>query len=101
MICEHLAPLLDHLQQGEMPEQFVYPPPASEQPRPRTRWYFDCILDLRRLRKRFDLPEFVADEATWGTHAGEEQGFHCRQDDVWLMGHHPLYRGVRKVPRVG
>lgn len=98
VICEHLRALRDELMAAGIPEQFVHPPPLSQPQEPRRTWYFECVLDVERLRRRYDLPDFVVDEGHWGTHDGEELGFHCEPDDSWILGHHPHYRAVRRVP---
>jgi hypothetical protein len=98
MICEHLRPLRDELLEAGIPEQLAYPPPKGQPQEPGRTWYFECVLQTDALRRRFDLPDFVVDEGHWGTHGGGELGFHCEPDDSRVLGHHPHYRAVRKVP---
>jgi hypothetical protein len=86
MLCEHLRELEQALMDEGIP--VTYRGQAwSENCR---EWvYFDCILDLPGLRKRFSLPEIVQDHEHLGTHDGNEQGFYCSECHDGVMGLHP------------
>ena len=51
--------------------------------------YFDCVLDLVKLRERFGLPGHVSDHEHRGTHDGSEKGFYCQNHKDGVMGLHP------------
>ena len=51
--------------------------------------YFDCVLDLAALRKRFSFADCVHDHEHIGTHDGCEQGFYCSECHDGIMGKHP------------
>jgi len=51
--------------------------------------YFDVLLSMPEIRKRFDLPQHVRDHKHLGTHDGAEAGFVCELHDDAIMGVHP------------
>jgi hypothetical protein len=86
MICEHLQEL----------EQAMIADGAREVYRGRPwgqncrEWvYFDGVLDLAGLRKRFALADCVVDHVHRGTHDGCEAGFECTVHHDGIMGVHP------------
>ena len=96
MICEHLRPLFDELEDALIAKQGVKNdnPPFDI----RRYWSFHCVLQLKPLRSRLGLPDFVVDDIHQGTHDGEWQGFVCERHDSGLYGHHPAYG--RDYPRI-
>ena len=94
-MCEHLQPLERELIEAGIPETFRGRAWTSHC----REWvYFDCFLDLRRLRERLSLPEFVVDHEHLGTHDGQEAGFVCEKCQDAIMGVHKQYR--RNMPIV-
>lgn len=51
--------------------------------------YFDCVLDLVKLRAAFALPAHVIDHEHRGTQDGNEKGFYCQNHKDGVMGLHP------------
>lgn len=95
MTCEHLIDLENALIADGIKETFR----GEAWGRNCREWvYFDCILDLPALRKRFSLPPCVKDHEHLGTHDGCEQGFYCSQCYDGIMGVHPK-QAERKVFR--
>ena len=60
--------------------------------------YFDITLDLARLRRTFDLPDFIEEHRHKGTHDGQEAGVVCTHCQDGVMGHHPSYRSHPTFP---
>ena len=86
MVCEHLRDLEQALVSAGIPETFR----GQAWSRNCREWvYFECILDLENLRKRFSLPEVVQDHDHVGTHDGCERGFYCSACHDGIMGLHP------------
>jgi hypothetical protein len=92
-ICEHLRDLEQALLDAGFRETFRGQPWSKNC----REWvYFDCILDLPSLRKRFSLSEVVQDHDHVGTHDGCERGFYCSECHDGIMGSHPSQgAGVR------
>jgi hypothetical protein len=90
MTCEHLRALEQALVDAHIHETHrgrVWSDNCRE-------WtYFDCILDLVSLRKRFGLGEIVKDHDHQGTHDGCERGFICSRCHDGIMGAHPSQGG--------
>jgi hypothetical protein len=57
--------------------------------------YFDCVLDLSSLRKRFLFADCVENHSHIGTHDGCEQGFYCTKCLDGIMGAHPHQSGKK------
>ncbi len=95
MVCEHLRPLEEALQAKGFAE--TYRGQAwSEACR---EWvYFDCCLDVVKVRERFAFDTCVTDHQHLGTHDGQEAGFYCTAHQDGVMGHHPAYAAHNKVP---
>jgi hypothetical protein len=93
MTCEHLRELEQALLDAGIAETYrgqAWSDNCRE-------WvYFDCILDLRSLRKRFRLGEIVKDHDHRGTHDGCERGFYCSQCHDGIMGCHPSHGAKRE-----
>ena len=88
MTCSHLSELERALLDAGVPET-SRGQAWSENCR---EWvYFDCILDLIRLRARFGLPDVVRDHDHVGTHDGCERGFDCTECRDGIMGRHPIH----------
>lgn len=93
MLCEHLRPLEEALIQAGIEETFR----GKAWSRNCREWvYFRCVLNRDSLRKRFDLPPFVADHEHLGTHDGQEAGFICEICQEGIMGIHPHFHGFPK-----
>lgn len=89
MTCEHLKDLEKAIIADGIKETFR----GQAWGRNCREWvYFDCILDLAGLRKRFSLPSSVEDHEHIGTHDGCEKGFYCTVCKDGIMGLHPKQR---------
>ncbi len=51
--------------------------------------YYDCVLDLGKLAKRFNFPECVEVHINNDDKSGLEAGFFCTQCKDAVMGVHP------------
>lgn len=51
--------------------------------------YFDCFLDLKQLRRNYDLPEFVIAHLNNDPRSGMEAGLVCRMCNDAIIGLHP------------
>jgi hypothetical protein len=48
--------------------------------------YFNCVIDLGAVRRRFSLPPCVEDRTHRGTHDGSERGLMCVVCQDAIMG---------------
>lgn len=48
--------------------------------------YYNCIMDVDELRRKFALPSTIETHSHRGTHDGSELGFICRTCGTGLMG---------------
>jgi len=90
MVCEHLRPLELALIAAGFRETYR----GSPWSRNCREWvYYDCVLTLPELRKRFLLSSCVSDHVHRGTHDGTEAGFVCDEHHDAVMGVHPATAG--------
>ena len=59
--------------------------------------YFDCVLDIDRIRADFDLVSCVEKHEHVGTHDGQELGLVCTICNDGIMGRHPEISPNAKV----
>ncbi len=86
MVCEHLAIIEQALLNANVAVNFQGQA-WSKQCR---QWvYFDCILDIPRLRNDFELAPCVDDHEHFGTHDGQELGIVCKTCLDGIIGIHP------------
>ena len=50
--------------------------------------YYECLLDLAEIRRRFDLDGCVVEHENFSTHEGQEEGFYCEVHFDGVMGFH-------------
>ena len=86
MLCEHLAELEQSLLRANISE--TYRGQAWSE-KCRVWVYFDCVLDIPRLRADFDLASCVEVHEHRGTHDGQELGLVCTTCSDGVMGKHP------------
>jgi hypothetical protein len=96
MVCEHLSPLEKALIDRGIGVTFrgqAWSMNCRE-------WvYFDCFLDIRKIRRHISLPEFVHDHSHRGTHDGQELGLVCTVCHDGIMGSYepmnekPVFQG--------
>lgn len=93
-MCEHLKQLDDDLQQKGIRETF-----RGQAWSDNTReWvYYDCILDLEGIQKKYQFPDFVKVHINNDNRSGLEAGFYCEKCQDGVMGHHPSLAGKVKV----
>jgi hypothetical protein len=94
-MCEHLIALENELKAQNIKETYRGQP-WSDNCR---EWvYFDCALDLERIRKRYNFPDFISTHVNNDSRSGLEAGFVCDQCHDAIMGHHPsLASGKIKI----
>jgi hypothetical protein len=82
-MCEHLLALENEILKEGIKE--TYRGPAwGEGTR---EWaYFDCYLDTDKLRKRFNLPDFITCHVNNDPKSGLEEGFVCEKCKDAIMG---------------
>jgi len=86
MTCEHLIELETAIKAAGFEETYRG---AAWSENCREWVYFDCILELDAIRRKFELAVCVHDHAHRGTHDGSEAGLVCDVHKDALMGHHP------------
>lgn len=86
-MCEHLLPLDNELKERRIKETFRGQPWSNN-----TReWvYFDCVLMVDEIKKRYNFPDFVSVHVNDDNKSGMEKGFYCELCMDGVMGHHPL-----------
>jgi hypothetical protein len=86
MVCDHLRSLEEALIAAGFRETLR----GAVWSRNCREWvYYDCVLALPELRKRFPLAACVVDHVHRGTHDGSEAGFVCNLHNDAVMGVHP------------
>ena len=93
-LCEHLVAVRDYIvaQGGKI--TYVGTPWSRNC---RTWVYFDVVLDVDSLRKRFELPPSIVSHSHLGTHDGHEQGLVCQEHHDAVMGPHPKMSSAKIV----
>jgi hypothetical protein len=87
-MCEHLIELERELKTKRIKETFRGLP-WSDNCR---EWvYYDCVLNLERVRSRFKFPDFVVDHVNADMKSGMEAGFVCEQCKDGVIGVHPQF----------
>ena len=85
-LCEHLRPLGEHLRAAG------YSVTHAGQPWSRNcrYWvYFNTVLDVDELRRRFALPATVVTHSNDDPRSGLERGLVCELDHDAVIGRHP------------
>lgn len=92
-MCEHLKRLDIELQERGIKEIFRGQAWSNN-----TReWvYYDCVLNLDKLRSRYNFPDFIKTHINDDNKSGMEAGFYCDQCKDGVMGIHPHF-GQGKV----
>ncbi len=87
-MCEHLEKLDQDLKSKGIKETF-----RGQAWGDGTReWvYYDCLLDLEAVRKRYNFPSFVIIHINDDNKSGMEAGFYCELCTDGVMGHHPHF----------
>lgn len=82
-MCEHLSELENELKRLGITETCrgqVWTKNCRE-------WaYFDCYLDIEKLRQRFHLPDFIKHHTNDDMKSGLEEGFVCELCNDAIMG---------------
>ena len=53
--------------------------------------YYDCVLNLEKLRQRFNFPGFVKAYTNSDNKSGMEAGFYCELCKDGIIGIHPRF----------
>jgi hypothetical protein len=87
-MCEHLIELDRELKSKGIKETFRGQPWSDN-----TReWvYYDCVLNLSKVRARYDFPDFISAHINDDNRSGTEAGFYCERCKDGVMGLHPSY----------
>jgi hypothetical protein len=88
-MCEHLSPLEEELKSKNIKETY------RGQPWTRNcrEWvYFDCYLDMDKIRARYQFPDFIISHRNDDGKSGLEAGFYCDQCKDAIIGAHPEYK---------
>jgi len=92
-MCEHLINLDNELKAKPIRETFRGQPWTDNC----REWvYYDCLLDLAKVRSRYQFPEFIADHVNDDAKSGLEAGFVCELCKDGVIGVHPKV-GQRKT----
>lgn len=85
-MCEHLEELDKALKEKQIKETFRGQPWSNNC----REWvYYDCFLDVERLRERFALPAFVVAYSNDDPRSGLEAGLVCDLCKDAVVGAHP------------
>ena len=85
-MCEHLEPLDNELKEKGIKETFRGQPWSANC----REWvYYDCLLVVESLRKRFALPAFVVVHSNDDPRSGLEAGIVCDLCKDAVVGAHP------------
>jgi hypothetical protein len=85
-MCEHLEPLDQELKQRRIKETFRGQPWSNNC----REWaYYDCLLDLESLQRRFNFASCVQVSVNDDSKSGLESGFYCESCKDGIMGAHP------------
>jgi hypothetical protein len=87
-MCEHLEALDNELKEKGFKETFRGRAWGND-----TReWvYYDCVLVLEDIKRRYKFPPFVTIHVNDDVKSGMESGFYCEQCTDGVMGHHPHF----------
>ena len=86
LMCEHLMELDKELKEKGIKETFRGQP-WSDNCR---EWvYYDCVLNLEKLRERFKFPVFIEAHVNDDSRSGLEAGFVCELCKDGVIGIHP------------
>ena len=92
-MCEHLIKLDLELKERGIKETFRGQPWSDN-----TReWvYYDCVLDLDKIKQRYNFSDFVTIHINDDQRSGMEAGFYCELCKDGVIGVHPHF-GQEKV----
>ncbi len=86
-MCEHLTNLDNELKAKGIRETFrgqAWGENCRE-------WvYYDCVLSLEKIKRRYDFSDFVMVHINDDNKSGMEAGFYCDKCKDAVMGLHPL-----------
>jgi len=87
-MCEHLIPLDEALNKRGLTETYRGQPWSKNC----REWvYYDCVLNLEKLRHRYALPAFVEVHFNDDAKSGMEAGFVCSRCNDGVIGVHPHF----------
>ena len=93
-MCEHLIELDNELKAKGIRETFRGRP-WSDNCR---EWvYYDCILDLEKIRARYEFPFFVESHVNDDNKSGMEAGFVCDLCKDGVIGLHPHFGKGKRI----
>lgn len=85
-MCKHLAELENELKSKSIKETYRGQP-WSDNCR---EWvYFDCVLDVEKIKSRYNFTPCVTISRNDDQRSGRELGFYCEQCRDAVMGLHP------------
>ena len=85
-MCEHLTSLEAAIMKAGIRETYRGQPWGQNC----REWvYFDCVLDVGRIREQMDLPDCVIIHENTDPKSGIELGFYCATCHDAIMGRHP------------
>lgn len=87
-MCEHLQPLDDELKKRgikEISRGQAWSDNARE-------WvYYDCLLNMAKIKERYNFPGFITIHVNNDERSGLEAGFYCELCQDAVMGIHEKY----------
>ncbi len=85
-MCEHLTPLDIELKARKIMETYR----GQAWSRNCREWaYYDCVLELDKLKARYNFPDFITIHVNDDNKSGMEAGFYCSLCHDAIMGSHP------------
>jgi hypothetical protein len=93
-MCEHLIALDNELKSMGIKEAFRGQPWTDNC----REWvYYDCVLDLEKLRQRYKFLPFIESHSNDDPRSGLEAGFVCDQCKDGVIGVHPSLSKGKQV----
>ena len=85
-MCEHLKSLETELKEKGIKETYRGKPWSVNC----REWvYFDCVLNLDKIRQRYNFPDFIKNHINNDSRSGMEAGFYCGLCQDAIIGIHP------------
>lgn len=94
MVCQHLEQLAMDIESQEFPEIYR----DQQESASGVQWnYFDCYLDRKSIRQKWDFPDFIKDHIDQNMDGTPEEGLMCEKCNCGIIGLQKGYMPGNKV----